>query len=35
MVDDASQSAAVFEGIHHQQRRLKQNQQITEWMGLE
>ncbi len=34
MVPDASHPQAVFEGLQHQRRRLKQNQQIAEWMGL-
>ncbi|MEX0384602.1 methyltransferase domain-containing protein [Spiribacter pallidus] len=34
MVEDASRPEAVFEGLQHQRRRLKQNQQIAEWMGL-
>jgi SAM-dependent methyltransferase len=34
MVNDASQPQAVFDGLQHQRRRLKQNQQIAEWMGL-
>ena len=34
MVKDASRPHAVFEGLQHQRRRLKQNQQIAEWMGL-
>ena len=34
MVGDAGRPEAVFEGLQHQRRRLKQNQQIAEWMGL-
>ena len=34
MVEDASRLQAVFEGLQHQRRRLKQNQQIAEWMGI-
>ena len=34
MVKDAGRPHAVFEGLQHQRRRLKQNQQIAEWMGL-
>ena len=34
MVEDASRPQAVFEGLQHQRRRLKQNQQIAEWIGL-
>lgn len=34
MVEDASNPAAVFAGLQHQRRRLKQNQQIAEWVGL-
>lgn len=34
MVTDASKPQAVFDGLQHQRRRLKQNQQIAEWMGL-
>lgn len=34
IVEDASQPDAVFSGLQHQRRRLKQNQQIAEWMGL-
>ena len=34
MVNDASRPQEVFDGLQHQRRRLKQNQQIAEWIGL-
>ena len=33
MVEDAGRPEAVFQGLQHQRRRLKQNQQIAEWIG--